>query len=86
MVSLSFLLYFLRPLGSCLCVRRLVGVGSIAVFHLLELWFYSHLSVIARGQLVGFVSRNRVQATVVLYLPFSGDVEGWLAMRQFEGV
>ena len=35
---------------------------------------------------MGFVSRNRVQATVVLYLPFSRDVEGWLAMRQFEGV
>ena len=46
--------------------------------HLLQLWFYSHLSVIARDQPVGFVSRNRVQATLVLDLPFSGDAEGWL--------
>ena len=27
---------------------------------------------------MGFVSRNRVQATLVLDLPFSGDAEGWL--------
>ena len=46
--------------------------------HVLQLWFYSHLSVIVRGQPVGFVSRNRVQATVALDLPFSSDTEGWL--------
>ena len=27
---------------------------------------------------MGFVSRNRVRATIVLDLPFSGDTEGWL--------
>jgi len=37
----------------------------------LQLWFCSHLSVIARDQPVGFVSRNRVLATVTLDLPFS---------------
>ena len=46
--------------------------------HVLQLWFYSHLSVIVRGQPVGFVSRNRVQATVALDLPFSSDTKGWL--------
>ena len=27
---------------------------------------------------MGFVSRNRVQVTVALYFPFSGNTEGWL--------
>ena len=45
---------------------------------MLQLWFYSHLSAIARDQLVGFVSRNRVWATVALDLPFSRDTKGWL--------
>ena len=39
--------------------------------HLLQLWFYSHLSVIVRDQLEGFTSRSRVRATVVLGLLFS---------------
>ena len=42
--------------------------------HMLQLWFYSHLSVIDRDQPMGFVSRNRVRATVALDLPFSGDM------------
>ena len=46
--------------------------------HMLQLWFHSHLSFIARDQPVGFVSRNRVQATVVFYLPFSRDIKDWL--------
>jgi len=44
--------------------------------HMLQLWFCSHLSVIARDQPIGFVSRNRVQAIVVLDLPFSRHIEG----------
>ena len=46
--------------------------------HMLQLWFCSHLSVIARDQPMGFVSRNRVRATVSLNLPFSRDTDGWL--------
>ena len=46
--------------------------------HLLQLWFCSRLSVIARDQPKGFAIRSRVQATIVLDLPFSGDIEGWL--------
>ena len=46
--------------------------------HMLQLWFYSHLSVITRDQLMGFVDRNRVRATMSLDLPFSGDTDGWL--------
>ena len=44
--------------------------------HLLQLWFYSHLSVIARDQPEGFAIRSRVRVTVVLDLPFSRDTEG----------
>ena len=40
--------------------------------HLLQLWFCSHLSVIAGDQPEGFAIRNRVQAIVVLDLPFLG--------------
>ena len=45
---------------------------------MLQLWFCSHLSVIARDQPMGFVDRNRVWATVALDFPFSGDTDGWL--------
>ena len=45
---------------------------------MLQLWFYSHLSVIVSGQPMGFVSRNRVRETVVLDFPFFEDTEGWL--------
>ena len=44
--------------------------------HMLQLWFYSHLSVIARDQPVGFVSRNIVRVSIVLDIPFSRDTEG----------
>ena len=54
--------------------RRRLG----CCFHILQMWFYRHLSVIARDQLVGFVTRSRVRATVVLNLPFSEDTKGWL--------
>ena len=46
--------------------------------HMLQLWFCSHLSVIARDQPMGFVRRNRIRALVVLDLPFFGDTDGWL--------
>ena len=46
--------------------------------HLLQLWFCSHLSVISRDQSMGFLSRNRVWATVALDFPFSRDTKGWL--------
>ena len=44
--------------------------------HMLQLWFCSHLSVIAIDQPMGFMSRNRVQASVALDLPFLGDTDG----------
>ena len=45
--------------------------------HMLQLWFCSHLSVIAKDQPMGFVSRNRVRAIVSLNLPFARDTDGW---------
>ena len=44
--------------------------------HMLQLLFCSPLSVIARDQPVGFVSSNRVRATVALDLPFPRDTKG----------
>ena len=41
---------------------------------MLQLWFCSHFSAIARDQLVGFVSRNKVRAIVALDLPFSREL------------
>ena len=46
--------------------------------HLLQLWFYSHLSVIFRAQSVRFLRKNRIKITVALDLPFNGDTAGWL--------
>ena len=44
--------------------------------HVLQLWFYSHLSINTRDQLMGFLDRNRIRATVSLDLPFSMGTDG----------
>jgi len=67
----------IRSLSLCRETGR--GRGRLRCYvHLLQLWFYSHLSVIARDQPEGFAIKSRVRATIVLNLPFSGDTEGWL--------
>ena len=64
----------IRSLSLC----RETGRGRLGCcVHLLQLWFCSHLSVIAKDQPEGFAIKSRVRATVVLNLPFSGDIEGW---------
>ena len=65
----------IRSLSLC----RKAGKGKLGYcVHMLQLWFCSHLCVIARDQPMGFVDRNRVRDTVFLDLPFSGDINGWL--------
>ena len=65
----------IRSLSLC----RETGKGRLGCcVHLLQLWFCSHLSVIAKDQPEGFAIKSRVRAIVVLNLPFSGDIEGWL--------
>nr|POE95299.1 hypothetical protein CFP56_05659 [Quercus suber] len=62
-----------------LSLCREAGRGRLDCYiHMLQWWFCSHLSVIARDQPIGFVDRNRIWATVSLDLPFSGDTDGWL--------
>ena len=63
---LSLLSETIRSLSSC----RETGKGRLGI-HMLQLWFYSHLSVIARDRPIGFMGRNRIWATVALDLPFS---------------
>ena len=75
----SFILALLSETIRSLSLCRETGKGRLGCcVHMLQLWFCSHLSVIARDQPVGFMNRNRVRATVVLDLPFSRDIEGWL--------
>ena len=63
----------IRSLSLCQETRR----GRLGCYvYMLQLWFCNHLSVIARDQPVGFMSRNRVWVTVALDLPFSRDTEG----------
>ena len=65
----------IRSLSLC----QKAGRGRLGYcVHMLQLWFCSHLSVIAKDQPMGFVSRNRVRATVALDLPFYRDTNGWL--------
>ena len=45
---------------------------------LLQLWFYSHLSVISKVQPTRFLRKNRVKITVALDLPFTGNTTTWL--------
>ena len=47
----------IRSLSLC---REIGKDGLDCCIHMLQLWFYSHLSVIARNQPMGSVSRNRV--------------------------
>ena len=63
----------IRSLSSC----RETSRGRLGCcVHMLQLWFYSHLSVIAKDQPMGFVHRNRFWSTVFLDLPFSSDTDG----------
>lgn len=62
-----------------LSLRREAGRGRLGCcIHVLQLWFYSHLSIIARDQPMGFMDRNRIWAIVSLDLPFSRDIDGCL--------
>ena len=57
----------IRSLSLCQEISR----GRLGCYvHLLQLWFCSHLSVIARDQPEGFAIRSRVRAIAVLDLPF----------------
>ena len=71
----SLLLETIQSLSLC----REMGCGRLGCcVHLLQLWFYSHLSVISRAQPVGFLRRNRVKIIVALDLPFTRDTTAWL--------
>ena len=75
----SFIPTLLSETVRSLSLCREISRGRLGgCVHMLQLWFSSHLSAIFRDQLVGFVSRNRFRATIVLDLPFSGDNEDWL--------
>ena len=69
----SFILTLLSKTIRSLSLYQETGRGRLGCcVHLLQLWFCSHLSVIAGDQPEGFAIRNRVQAIVVLDLPFLG--------------
>ena len=75
--GISFILALLSETIRSLSLCQETGRGRLGCcVHMLQLWFCSHLSVIARDQPVDFVSRNRVWATIVFDLPFSKDTEG----------
>ena len=77
--STSFIPALLSKTIRSLSLCTKAGRGRLGYcVHMLQLWFCSHLSVIARDQPMGFVSRNKVWATVSLDLPFSEDTDGWL--------
>ena len=65
----------IRSLSLC----REAGKGRLGYcVHMLQLWLCRHLIVITRDHLMGFMDRNRIQATVSLNLPFSRDTDSWL--------
>jgi len=75
--STSFILALLSETIRSLSLCREADRGRLGYYvHMLQLWFCSHLSVIYKDQPIGFVSRNRVRATIALDLPFSGDTDG----------
>ena len=75
----SFILALLSETIRSLSLCQETGRGRLGrCIHMLQLWFCSHLSIIARDQPIGFVCRNRVWSTIFLDLPFFGDTNGWL--------
>ena len=75
----SFILTLLSKTIRSLSLYQETGRGRLGCYvHMLQLWFCSHLNVITKDQPMGFMSRNKVWAIVVLDLPFSGDIKGWL--------
>ena len=77
--STSFVPTLLSKIVRSLSLCRETGSGRLGCcVHLLQLWFCSHLSMIARLKPMGFLRRNKVKLTVALDLPFAGDTNGWL--------
>ena len=77
--GISFIPSLLSKTIKSLSLCRETGRGKLGYcVHVLQLWFCSHLNLIVRDQPMGFVSRNRVRAIIVLDIPFSEDTEGWL--------
>ena len=77
--GIYFILALLSKTIRSLSLCRETGRGRLGCYvHLLQLWFCSHLSVIARDQPEGFAIRSRFRATIVLDLPFSRDTVGCL--------
>lgn len=75
----SFIATLLFKTVRSLSLCREIGRGRLGCcIHMLQLWYYSHLSVIARDQSMGFVGRNRIRATMALDIAFFGDIDGWL--------
>ena len=73
----SFIHALLSETVRSLSLCQKTGKGKLGCcVHILQLWFCSHLSVIARDQLIGFMSRNKVRTTISLDPPFSGDTDG----------
>ena len=73
--STSFIPTILSETIWSLSLCRETGSGRLGCcMHLLQLWFYSHLSVIFRAQSVRFLRKNRIKITVALDLPFNRDV------------
>ena len=78
-LSTSFIPSLLSKTIRSLSLYSKTGSGRLGCCeHLLQLWFYSHLSVIFRAQPTGFLRKNIVKITVALDLPFTGDTTGWL--------
>ena len=46
--------------------------------NMLQLWFYSHMSLFSRVEPVGFLRKNRVKITIAIDLPFMCDTTAWL--------
>lgn len=75
----SFISFLLFETNRSLSLCRETGSGRLGYcVHLLQLWFYSHLSVISRAQPIRFLRKNRVKITVVPDLSFTWDTTGWL--------
>ena len=77
--STSFIPSLLSETIQSLSLFREMGSGRLGYcVHLLQLWFYSHLSVIYKAQLVRFLRKNRVKIIAAFDHPFTRDTAAWL--------
>ena len=76
--STSFIPSLISKTIQSISLCREVRSGRLYCVNMLQLWFYSHMSLFSRVEPVGFLRKNRVKITIAIDLPLMCDTTAWL--------